>query len=538
MDEFSLEVKEAARPPEPPIIVNPGEKAGEEIPRPPKQGNPFVPDLRDSYWALMVFILGFIFARWVLFSWQGWGVSLFTLLYCGSVTWYLQKKGIVLPRTGRFWLVIVILLGLSCGLWSNNGLAPWHALILFGSAVYWILGATGSLILGKTSNLFLLDGLNALLVIPFRNFGLQYNSLSLLGSNKGIKGKDVFAVLLGLILTFIALIIVFPLLMEADSGGFARMAEAAAAALRGMGINWGETFWDIVLAVPIAAYIFGLVSGCAHDRGAGCFEPNRVRAGITDFKILPLTSVYIMLVFLCTLYIVFIGSQTPYFFSAFTGQRPEGWQVYAEYARSGFFELCSIAAFNLVVLTAANVMGRQKETPLFLKVLNCLLAVLTLVLISTAFSKMALYIGAYGLSMRRLLPCVFMIFLAVISGGVMALQKWQFSIARLAILTGIIMFCALSLVNPDGLVARYNADRYLNGTLKSFDVEILYRCGPAGVGPGLSVYEQTSDGLLKSQLKDYLLFQQQQAEDRAGKPGDSWERSRARSMLSPKPVAH
>ena len=96
-----------------------------------------------------------------------------------------------------------------------------------------------------------------------------------------------------------------------------------------------------------------------------------------------------------------------------------------------------------------------------LKILNLLLALVTLVLIATAFSKMALYIEAYGLTMRRLLPCVFMIFMAVVCGGVIALQKWSFSITRLAVGTGIVMFCLLCLSNPDSLVARYNADRYL-----------------------------------------------------------------------------
>ena len=134
---------------------------------------------------------------------------------------------------------------------------------------------------------------------------------------------------------------------------------------------------------------------------------------------------------------------------------------------------------------------------MFLKILNALLAMLTLVLIATAFSKMALYIGAYGLSMRRLLPCVFMIFMAVICGGVIALQKWPFSITRLAVGVGVVMFCMLCIVNPDSLVARYNADRYLSGTLENFDVEILYRSGPAGVDSALLVYEQTNDPALQ-----------------------------------------
>ncbi|MDD3654267.1 MAG: DUF4173 domain-containing protein, partial [Desulfotomaculaceae bacterium] len=142
------------------------------------------------------------------------------------------------------------------------------------------------------------------------------------------------------------------------------------------------------------------------------------------------------------------------------------------------------------------------------------------------------YIGAYGLSMRRLLPCIFMIFMAVVCGGVIALQKWSFSITRLALGAGVVMFCMLCIVNPDSLVARYNADRYLSGTLENFDVEILYRSGPAGVDSALRVYEQTSDPALQFKLKEYLLAQQRQADEVAGEPGDSLERAQARYRIT------
>jgi hypothetical protein len=220
--------------------------------------------------------------------------------------------------------------------------------------------------------------------------------------------------------------------------------------------------------------------------------------------------------------VVFIVSQLPYFFSAFAGQRPEGWQIYSEYARSGFFELCQIAAINLTLMTLANLLCKkpQRESRV-LKILNCLLSLLTLLLIATAFSKMALYIGAYGLSIRRLLPCLFMVFLAVVCGAVVALQKRQFSIIRFSVFVGTLMLCALCLLNPDGFVARYNADRYLSGTLASFDVEILYSSGPAGVDPALKVYAQTEDERLKADLKAYIYSQQQESMKPLGKAQDS-----------------
>ncbi|MFY9118725.1 MAG: DUF4173 domain-containing protein [Syntrophomonadaceae bacterium] len=532
MDELSLNNNETVLTNE---SATPG-GFGESVPDIPvlqKEKAPFAADRQDSYFALFAFVLGFFFAHWVLFSWQGWGVTVFTLAFCGSVTWYLLKKGVHITKTGWFWLAVVVLIGLSFGLWTNNGLAPLHGLLLFGSALYWILSATGLLIMGKTSNFIVLDSYNALLVIPFGNFGCQYKSLALLGNNRLGRRRHLFSIVLGLFLSFIVLAMVFPLLMEADSGGFARIVNGILTGFRGLGEEFWEVLWHVILAVPIAAYMFGLVAGSAHKRGTDLFKKDSTAQMISAWRILPMITVYILLGLLCTLYIVFIGSQVPYFFSAFVGQRPEGWQVYSEYARSGFFELCSIAAINLIVLTVSNVMSQQPgRNSVALRILNSLLALVTLVLIATAFSKMALYIGAYGLSMRRLLPCVFMIFMAVISGGAIAVQKWSFSITRLAVGTGIVMFCLLCLSNPDSLVARYNADRYLAGTLDNFDAEILYRSGPAGVDAALMVYEETDDKILQHELKEYLLAQQQRANQMAGQPRDTLERAQARNKIT------
>lgn len=62
--------------------------------------DPFEADRKDGIFALVTLVLGFYFARWVLFSWQGWGVTLFTLGYCGAVTLYLLKKECIFHGLG------------------------------------------------------------------------------------------------------------------------------------------------------------------------------------------------------------------------------------------------------------------------------------------------------------------------------------------------------------------------------------------------------------------------------------------------------
>lgn len=155
---------------------------------------PFHADQKDGIFALLVFILGFYFIRWVFFSWQGWGVTLFTLGYCGIITAYLLKKKIHISKASWFWLTAVLITGFSFSLWTSNGLEPWRSLFLLFSAVYWVISATNLTILGKTSNWFGLDSLNGLVVIPFKNFTCQYKSIAFIGQSKKDQGRQIFSV--------------------------------------------------------------------------------------------------------------------------------------------------------------------------------------------------------------------------------------------------------------------------------------------------------------------------------------------------------
>lgn len=345
-------------------------------------------------------------------------------------------------------------------------------------------------------------------------------------------GRQILSVALGLLLTLLIAGVILPLLMRADSGGFSKIANQIFEYYRWVQNQFMDIIFSCILAIPIAAYLFGLVAGCAHDRGCSTFKREDIQYAIGSAQVLASATVYTMLGLICCLYLVFIGSQLPYFFSAFAGVMPEGWQIYSEYARSGFFELCQIATINLSLLALANLLCKKPQGKYYaLKILNTLLSLLTLLLIATAFSKMALYIGAYGLSIRRLLPCLFMVFLAIVFGGVIVLQKRQFSIVRLSAFVGTLMICTFCLLNPDGFVARYNADRFLSGTLESFDAQILYQSGPAGIAPALKVYAQTVDEELKAELKAYIYDQQQDSAKLLGRSQDSLQNMLVRQKI-------
>jgi hypothetical protein len=462
-----------------------------------KRENAFKPDMLDFLFALGVLALGYLFSRWVLFWWSGWGVAVFTTAYLFTVTTYLIKKG-VFTRSPEvwFWMAITWATGLSYALWDNAGFTAIRALFLFSAAVYYVTLASNRTIFGRTSNYLLMDGINSIIVLPFRNFINQYVSFSVPGKN----GK-LLPCLLGSAVALILALILVPMLARADSGGFGLILEIFNF------VSW-ESFAEFMFyaffAVPCAAYIYGLMSGAAHGKGTDIIRREPMEKAAVALRLLHPTTVFIILGTVCVIYIVFILSQLPYFFSAFTGNRPDGWLIYSLYARQGFFELCGIAAINLAILTTSNLTcKKQRLDSLLLRTFNITLALITLVLIATAFSKMLLYIDAYGLTMIRLLPCVFMIFLAAVFIALIALQKWDFSIVRLALLSGAVILCVLCLSNPDAVVVRYNADRYLNGTLSEFDTAILYRAGIAGVKPAIEVYNGTLDDALRTEMSMY-----------------------------------
>ena len=511
---YARETQETREPREAPEWrAQPGPEsriAGATAERPPfqqefwhKPENAFKPETTDLVFAIAAFVLGYLFSRWLLFTWSGWGVTMFTTTYLVIITAYMIKKGVFQKkRAAFFWLAVTWLTGVSFALWGNAGFNGIRALFLFCAAVYYVIIASGREIMGKTGNFLLLDGINSVVIVPFRNLFNQYVSFSVLGKG-GRRGKALPAIL-GVALALILAAIIIPMLEQADSGGFGAIMDFLRSIIR---ID-AEIIIYIAFAIPVAAYLYGLVSGAAHGKGTDIIKRESAEKTVSALRIFQPATVYTVLGVVCAIYLVFILSQIPYFFSAFTGARPAGWLIYSEYARRGFFELCGIATINMVVLTIGNVTSKKlRKSSVMLKAFNISLAAITLALIATAFSKMALYIGAYGLTMPRLLPCVFMLFLTVVFVALIVLQKKDFSIVRFALVLGSVMLCAMCLSNPDALVVRYNTDRYLRGTLPGYDVKILHRAGSAGVLPALEVLDATNDKALKHDLAFYLRLQ-------------------------------
>ena len=115
------------------------------------------------------------------------------------------------------------------------------------------------------------------------------------------------------------------------------------------------------------------------------------------------------------LFAAFVAIQFQYFFGGQANIHIEGY-TYAEYARKGFGELVAVAFFSLLLLLGLGAITRR-DTESQRKTFSSLgvgLVGLVLVMLISAFQRLALYESAYGFSRLRAYTHVFMIWLALL----------------------------------------------------------------------------------------------------------------------------
>jgi hypothetical protein len=163
------------------------------------------------------------------------------------------------------------------------------------------------------------------------------------------------------------------------------------------------------------------------------------------------------------LFLLFVVVQLRYFFGGATLVEQTGGLTYAEYARSGFFELVTASALVLPVLLALDHLTRGGTPPQLRTVrqLTGLLLVLLAFVMASALERMRLYVDAYGLSATRLYATAFMVFLV----GVFVWFAWtvlrgnRARFAFGALMHGLAVLAGLHVLNPDAFIVRTNLHR-------------------------------------------------------------------------------
>ena len=410
-----------------------------------KPPEPFIRTVWDRVFALIFYAVGYTYVSRVIGCEQRWFVAVFTALYAAAVLAYFYTKGKKPTASSWFWLAVLLSIGGSFALYENASLLGFDLLALHGVAMYWPLCAGGVTLRGSTSSLLPWDLLNSFITVPFGNF---FSLIRSLFGGWNVKkeglGKRVWSIILGIAALIALLLLVLPMLASADAG-----FEALLANLDGLfRLEWdADVLFRLILALPVSFYLFGHAYGCINGRHTRHLKTERLAEWGEDCRVLPNTTVYIVLTGICAVYAVFIALQAQNLFSAFAGKL-SGTEVYSEFAREGFFDLCRVAAINGVVLLLSDLLATtSRAKSRALRVFNVILAALTLLILGSAARKMMLYIQVYGLTPKRVLTMAFMAMLAVLYGGVIVWQYKKFNLIRLAVVFAAVLFAALALCN-------------------------------------------------------------------------------------------
>jgi len=410
-------------------------------------------EMPDSIWAWIYFLVGYGFICLFQGPSGSWFFPAYVVFYVLTVLGYLKAKGVAPHKESWFWLAVLLAAGIPFPFWSILQFLQFGGLL--AAAAYWTLSASGSLLKeGKTSQWVAADFWNACFRLPFSYFTCQIQALF----RRKPKGFGVF---LGILLTLPVLGIILPLLSRADAGFEALLGGV----LQYIRNNLMKTLWKLLLSLPVSLYLYGLVFGGVAERGTMEFRLTCLQEKGKRTRCIPNTAVCTVLIVLCLIYLLFIGMQGNYLFAAFANRLPEEF-TYAEYARRGFFELCQIGAWNIVIVGGGGLLAKQQsQEHKLLRLLTVLSSVLTLLLIVTAMSKMGMYVGTYGLTVNRLLPMVFMIWLMLVFVSLIVRQKKEFPMMRICVIAGAVLFCLLCIFPWEDWIELYNTWAKMKGLI-------------------------------------------------------------------------
>jgi hypothetical protein len=231
------------------------------------------------------------------------------------------------------------------------------------------------------------------------------------------------------------LVVPFGLLFSSADGAFAQLLQDA---LPAPGLLPGRTVALVTVAVAAAGF-HAAARGGAPSRGpAAEFGLDRLETSIA-------------LGLLNALFLLFVAVQLAVLFGGRDHVLGTAHLSYAEYARSGFWQLLVVAALTLAVIAAARRWARPH--PLLL----ALLAALCLVVVASSLRRMGVYEDVYGFTRLRISVQAIDLWLAGLL--LLALTPGRLAPRAAVAWTGIAL-AAFTLANPDRLIARHNVGRF------------------------------------------------------------------------------
>lgn len=388
----------------------------------------------------------------------GLGTTLYVLALLALVLIRLGKRA-VWNRTTAALLVVYVLLAINCFLYASSWTALVNCFILLFVGAMEFFALSGKLEAAVGSARAAASTIKLSFVALFANIGKPFRAL---GSAR-VGGKKSFVhVVVGLVCAIPVLCLVLLLLISADAV-FESLFTELIDVLRELepGRAMRKILRTAVLGLMLFSALYFLTLPAKEPRPRK--EASRVSA-------LPFITA---LTLLDAVYAVFVVIQFAFLFGGRETAAMSG--GYAEYARTGFFQLVAVSAINLAAVLIPSVFAEgQGRGGSVLRVLGCVLLAFTVVILVSAAYRMGLYISVFGLSILRALTLLGIVFIAVLLvAAAVKLFVPRMSFWNVFLASGLCLWLVFSYSNVDARIAQYNVEGYISGRLERIDLEYL-----------------------------------------------------------------
>lgn len=457
----------------------------------------------DFFAALAALVLGFLYVCVIPVRNNPLGAMLYFILLYGLTIMFIYYSG---KRLDRFSLVLgAVGIVFSAGFIVSSAVLGWLFLCEMLLYIYFVYSAFGNRNEEGIGRFFWYDAAKSATLMPFS--ALDALIRALVPSKKdGVSKKiavNILWVLLGLIVAIVPTLIIGVLLSYDNA--FEDLMNKISSAFDIS--NIADVFWKMILAVPVALYGFGQLTASKFGLNRERYNADECERMSEKAGFLPTALSTAAMLPIFALYVIFFISQLGMYMSAFTGILP-GELTYAEYARQGFFELCAVCGINAALILGVNIFTKKntRVSDITMRIIKAVTALFSIVLAATALSKMFLYIGEYGLTLKRVIASWFIILLLVAFVLVIIYQIWRkFRFNAVLLIVFAVMFGGLMFCDVPTIVAEYNTDAYLSGRFDDVDIfELYFNCGEAGIASLVKLSEKAPDEDIRAEATNYI----------------------------------
>ncbi len=388
---------------------------------------------------------------------------------------------------------LLSLLTVASFTFCNDSLVKFFCFVFLVFLTFLTVNGLSGNIHSKDGSLMLVpDVLITAIITTFENLPVPFRSFS--ASAKSGKQKTAYGVLIGLGVSLPLLAIIITLLTSADI--------AFNSLISNIFSNIFVLIICVLFALVFTPFLFSYIFTSSRH---GELSDSKVNWNIKYGNVLASVSVTVLSV-ISAVYVLYLFSQLAYITKAFSFLLPDDFTK-AEFARRGFFEMAVIVFINLLIIAVFSIITKRNDNaklPLSIKLLLTFLNIFSLFFTVSAFSRMAQYIAAYGLTRLRVFTSVFMIMLFLIL--IVVLIKLYAK--RLNYIKPIIVICSLTLLfmsfaNVNTVISKYNYRLYIE-TATEIDVDCIGLLGKSAVPELLKLSESKDENISRSAM--YYLF--------------------------------